>query len=92
MGPSILLIISCRHEIERGLFNTGGPGGKAPAGGYDYSTCMGVKARVNDGKLWAAVNHVTGFSPMPKNGNKLSDCELKQIKNGSMRVHRIINV
>jgi hypothetical protein len=52
----------------------------APAGGYDYTSYAGVKARVTDGKLWGAVNHLAGYSPMPRNGNKLSDCELAQIK------------
>jgi len=51
-----------------------------PAGSYDFSTYAGIKARVNDGKLWGAVNHVSGYSPMPKNGNKLSTCELAKIK------------
>jgi hypothetical protein len=50
------------------------------AGGYDFSSYNGLKARINDGKLWGSVNHVPGFSPMPKNGTKLSDCELSQIK------------
>ena len=54
--------------------------GSAAAGGLDYSSYEGVKAKVNDGRLWGAVNHVAGFSPMPKNGNKLSSCELAQIK------------
>lgn len=52
----------------------------APSGGYDFSTYAGLKAKVNDGRLWGAVNHVSGYSPMPKNGNKLSVCELSQIK------------
>ena len=54
--------------------------GATAAGGLDYSNYEGVKAKVNDGRLWGAVNHVAGFSPMPKNGNKLSSCELSQIK------------
>jgi mono/diheme cytochrome c family protein len=52
----------------------------SPAGGYDFSTYAGVKARVNDGKLWGAVNHVPGYSAMPKNGTKLTTCELAKIK------------
>jgi mono/diheme cytochrome c family protein len=47
-----------------------------PANGYDLSTYSGLKARVVDGKLHGAINHLPGFSPMPKNGAKLSDCEL----------------
>jgi hypothetical protein len=54
--------------------------GSAPANGFDFSTYTGVKARVTDGKLWGAVNHMAGYSPMPKNGSKLSVCELGQIK------------
>jgi Planctomycete cytochrome C len=54
--------------------------GTAATNGYDFSTYQGVKARINDGKLWGAVNHMPGFSPMPKNGNKLSSCELAQVK------------
>lgn len=55
--------------------------GGAPQGGIDLSTYNGVKAKVTDGRLWGAVNHLAGFSPMPKNGAKLSTCEIDQIKN-----------
>lgn len=54
--------------------------GPAASGGYDFTNYSVLKARANDGKLWGAVNHLPGFSPMPKNGNKLSTCELAQIK------------
>lgn len=52
----------------------------SPGGGYDLSTYTGVKARVSDGRLWGSVNFVTGYSAMPKNGTKLSTCELAKIK------------
>jgi mono/diheme cytochrome c family protein len=32
------------------------------------------------GKLYGAVSHSAGYSPMPKNGNKLSDCNIAIIK------------
>ena len=54
--------------------------GAATAGGIDLSSYNGVKAKVNDGKLWGAVNQLPGFSAMPKNGNKLSICELAKIQ------------
>ncbi len=50
--------------------------GGAPSGGIDLSTYNGVKTKVNDGRLWGAINHLPGYSPMPKNGQKLSDCEI----------------
>lgn len=49
-------------------------------GGIDFSTYAGLKVKVDDGKLWGAINHQPGFSAMPKNGTKLSDCEITQVK------------
>ncbi len=54
--------------------------GVAASGGIDLSTHSGVKSKVDDGRLWGAVNHMAGYSAMPKNGTKLSTCELSQIK------------
>ncbi|RYY42338.1 MAG: hypothetical protein EOO06_21310 [Chitinophagaceae bacterium] len=54
--------------------------GTPPQGGINYTTYAGVKAKVDDGRLWGAINHAAGFSPMPKGGTKLSDCEIKQFK------------
>ncbi len=54
--------------------------GTAASGGIDLSTHERLKAKVSDGRLWGAVNHLAGYSPMPKGGAKLSDCELGQIK------------
>jgi uncharacterized membrane protein len=54
--------------------------GTAASGGIDLSTYAGIKAKVTDGRLWGAVNHQAGFSAMPKNGAKLSDCEIAQIR------------
>lgn len=52
----------------------------SPGGGIDLSTYNGIKTIVNNGKLWGSVNFITGFSPMPKNGTRLSTCELAKIK------------
>ena len=49
-------------------------------GGIDLSNYLAVKTQVTNGKLWGAVNWLPGFSPMPKNGNKLSTCELTKIQ------------
>ena len=54
--------------------------GSAPQGGIDLSTYTGLKAKVTDGTLWGSINHLPGFSPMPKNGTKLSDCEISQFR------------
>ncbi|HEX6334363.1 MAG TPA: c-type cytochrome domain-containing protein [Flavisolibacter sp.] len=54
--------------------------GGTPQGGISLTTYQQVKARVEDGKLWGSINHLAGYSPMPKNGNKLSDCELKKFE------------
>ena len=40
----------------------------------------GVKSQVTNGKLLGVVTHSSGFIPMPKNGNKLSDCNITKIR------------
>ncbi len=49
-------------------------------GGIDLGTYAGVRSTVLDGRLWGAVNHLAGYSPMPRNGAKLSDCEIDQVR------------
>ena len=59
---------------------TGCHGGTNPQGGINLSLYAGVKTTVDNGKLWGSVNHLAGYSPMPKNGSKLSECEIGKIK------------
>jgi uncharacterized membrane protein len=49
-------------------------------GNIDLSTQNGVKAVALNGRLYGSVAHQPGFSPMPKNSSKLSDCEIRQIQ------------
>jgi len=54
--------------------------GANPQGAIDLTTYTNVKAQVTNGKLWGAVNGNAGYSAMPKNGSKLSVCELTKIQ------------
>ena len=49
-------------------------------GGIDVSTYAAVKVIALNGKLYGSIAHQSGFSPMPKNGAKLSDCEITQVQ------------
>lgn len=49
-------------------------------GGIDLSTYTGVKTVAANGKLYGSITHATGFSAMPKNSAKLSDCQIKQVQ------------
>jgi hypothetical protein len=53
--------------------------GPAPSGNFTLSTYTDVKAKVDDGRLWGAINHFPGFSPMPQGGSKLTQCEIDRI-------------
>lgn len=48
-------------------------------GGYDLSTYSGIVTSINDNRFLQSINQEAGYSPMPKNVNKLSDCEIKAI-------------
>ena len=55
-------------------------GGNTPSAGIKLDAYTGVKIQVDNGRLWGAVSHAVGFSPMPKNGLKMSTCNLTKIK------------
>lgn len=49
-------------------------------GNIDLSTYTGTKTAALSGELYNSITHQTGYSAMPKNSAKLSDCEIKQIQ------------
>jgi len=54
-------------------------GEASPSGNVVTSTYDGLKTAINSGAFRKAINHESGASPMPKDGNKLSSCELLKI-------------
>ncbi|HEY0678848.1 MAG TPA: c-type cytochrome domain-containing protein [Chitinophagaceae bacterium] len=48
--------------------------------GIDLSKYDGVKAIALNGKLTGSIKHSTGFIAMPQGGNKLQDCQIRQIE------------
>jgi mono/diheme cytochrome c family protein len=55
-------------------------GGASPSAGIRLDTYAGVKLQADNGRLLGAITHGTSFSPMPKNANKLSDCNIAKIR------------
>lgn len=53
--------------------------GASASGGIDFTTYEGIRNMAQNGRLWGAINHHAGFSPMPKGGRKLSDCDISLI-------------
>lgn len=49
-------------------------------GGIDLSTYTATQVVALNGKLYGSVANLSGYSPMPKNSAKLSDCEIRQIQ------------
>lgn len=54
--------------------------GAAPSGNISLQTYASVRTVAVNGKLYGAINHVAGFSPMPKGGAKMSSCNISKIK------------
>jgi cytochrome c553 len=48
-------------------------------GGYDLSSYAGVVTAITDTRLLGTINHSAGFSAMPKNTSKLSDCDVNAV-------------
>jgi hypothetical protein len=45
-------------------------------GGIKLQDYADVKVNVLNGKLMGSIQHLSGFSSMPKGGGKLSDCNI----------------
>ena len=54
-------------------------GANAPAG-VKMDAHASVKLVATSGKLMGSINHAAGYSPMPKNGTKLSECNIAKIR------------
>lgn len=50
------------------------------SGGFTLETYADVKAKVTDGRLFGAISHSPGFSPMPQNADKMNRCDLNKVK------------
>ena len=54
--------------------------GASAGGGIQLGNYNADKAAAQSGKLYGAVSHAPGFSPMPKGGAQLSMCQIATIK------------
>ena len=52
---------------------------KDVSGVGSYETYEDAKAVVDEGRLLGAINHMDGFSNMPKGEEKLSDCDIDRL-------------
>lgn len=63
-----------------GCLGSGCHGGASPGSGFKLDSYAGVKAKVTDGRLFGAINHFSGFIPMPQNSGKMTQCEINKVK------------
>lgn len=54
--------------------------GGNPGGGINLENYPGVKAVADNGKLYGAISHASGFIPMPDGAAKISSCDLNKVK------------
>lgn len=59
---------------------TGCHGASSPSAGLNLTTYSLVRACAEDGSLYGTMAFQSGYSPMPKGGNKVPDCSLNQIQ------------
>ena len=52
----------------------------AANGGVVLETYAQLKVQADNGKLLGVISHTSGYSPMPKNGPQLSDCNILAIR------------
>lgn len=55
-------------------------GTASSGGGIALDSYAAVKAQVNNGKLWGSINFTSGYSAMPKGGQKMPTCDIDKVK------------
>ncbi len=55
--------------------------GNDPSGGVRLENYTTIKAAADNNSLYGSVAWLSGYSPMPKDGFRLTDCNITQIKN-----------
>jgi len=53
--------------------------GASPSGGISLTDYTSIKASVDGGRFMGAVEQLSGYKAMPKDGIKLSDCKIAQL-------------
>ena len=59
---------------------TGCHGGNAPAGNFRLENYNDISSAANNGSLLGTIRHDDGWSPMPKGGGKLNNCDIAKIE------------
>ena len=54
--------------------------GASPGGGLNFSTYLGIQVAAINGSLLGSIDHAPGWIAMPKNSNKLPDCDIAKIR------------
>ena len=54
--------------------------GVSASGGIRLDSYTNVKIQADNGRLFGAINHSAGYSPMPQGGNKMLACDIIKIK------------
>ena len=67
---------SVRPIVAQNCALSGCHNGQTIAGGYNLEAYAGIKQIVDNNRLLGTINHETGYSPMPQNRPKLSDCNI----------------
>lgn len=52
----------------------------SPSGNVNLSNHANIKVHAENGRLYGAISHQNGFTPMPFNQAKLSNCQIEQVK------------
>jgi len=55
-------------------------GALSASGGVITDNYNDLSLIANDGRLWGAINHESGFQAMPLSSSKLPECELSRIR------------
>jgi hypothetical protein len=59
---------------------TGCHNNQSQPNGINWEGYQNAKTSALGGRMMGAISHAPGYSPMPKTGGKLTDCEINKVK------------
>lgn len=84
-GPCVIEAAAVRYSATVApLLNSYGcigcHSGASPSGSLDLTQYVVIRSLADNGKLYGAISHSSGFKPMPDGARKMNACDISKVK------------
>jgi hypothetical protein len=77
---NVTFSVSVKNILSNNCLSCHSNSNSSAGGNIQLENYADVKSMADNGRLMGSVLHKSGYSPMPKNGGSLSDCDITILK------------